>query len=132
MFSVFGRTEDIQQSHRKCPLHLYSPQIPHSYNLCCAVKCILRMYIIYLDGGIFGGTVTQSSSAFGRKFIVFSPGTSKFDQQTIFSAKWLNFANFRGFCSENCVSWRVDYEVQSCLFISDIIHAGQKTLSGQI
>ena len=35
---------------------------------------------------------------------IFLLGASKFDQKIIFSAKWLNFANFRDSWSENCLS----------------------------
>ena len=34
---------------------------------------------------------------------VFPLGASKVDQKTIFSVKWLNFANFRDSWSENCI-----------------------------
>ena len=39
-----------------------------------------------------------------RKCNVFSLGAPKFDQKPIYPpAKWLNFANFRGSWSENCI-----------------------------
>ena len=60
-----------------------------------------------------------------RRCTVFFLGTSKFDQKTIFSAKWLNFANFRYSWSENCVfkelinKFKVVYNVVSDNFYFD-------------
>ena len=49
-------------------------------------------------------TTTLNTMTNSWRCTVFLLGASKVDQKTIFSAKWLNFANFRGSWSENCVS----------------------------
>ena len=58
-------------------------------------------------------TTTLNKMTNSRKFTVFNLGASKVDQKTIFSSKWLNFANFRGSWSENGVLSEVGHDVQS-------------------
>ena len=48
-------------------------------------------------------------------YTVFSLGAYKVYQKTIFSAKWLNFANFTGSWSGNGVLSGVGHDIQSCL-----------------
>ena len=65
-------------------------------------KCYLQQLWI--------ATMTNS-----RRCTVFLLGAYKVDQKTIFSMKWLNFANFRGSWSENGVLSRVGHYIQICL-----------------
>ena len=54
-----------------------------------------------------------------RRCIVYSLGASKVDQETIFSTKWLNFANFRLFEWKLCILESLSWS--SKLFITSFL-----------